>query len=1472
MASQRYLIREILGRGGMGAVYRAWDEETRREVTLKTLLDVQDRTMLDLFYKECRVLASLNHPNIVDIYDVGEMDMEGGRKPYFVMPLLHGVTLDKLIAEQSHRLSVERVVDIMAQACRGLHAAHEKGLVHRDIKPSNLFVMDDDSVKIIDFGVAHLSDSRTATTLKGTLHYMAPEQVQMQKPTALSDLFSLGVVAYQTFTRRRPFEGTTMDEVVQAILNKVPPPVSDYNPVINRAISQVVHKAMAKQPWHRFATAREFGDFLQKAQRGESIEAFDETKITPRVQRARKAVESGDIDFANEVLAGLEAEGFLHPEMMPLRRQIDQVVKARTVKQLHESARRFLEEEEYQLALQKVQELLQVDQHNTDALALKAEIESKRSSEQVSKWLKLAQQHLAQHAYGHARQAVENVLGIKPDDTSARRMLSEIDQQEQEYVRLRKRKEEAYQAAVKAWERGDVSIALSDMEKVIDLEGKAPETSSPEKVALYQQFFNRVRSENDDLKTAYETARRLFAERSLPDALSLCEEYLRKFPSHALFQALKVDIEEQQRHDLSAYIARIDREVEEEPDLDRRIAILREALGARPKEPHFERALQLTTAKRELVQSIVDRARGFEEKGQYQEASGQWEMLRTIYPIYPGLDIEIERVVKRQHARSRDEAKARWAAQIDRVLAEKDWKRARDLAASALAEYPNDAELKALDELAQQGMDRGAQAQRLMEEGRKQCETGKVEDGLKSLRQAYEMNDHSVTIRGALVDALLRQVRSLQETEPVKAEESIQEILALEPSNVAALSLRTLIQDRRKAEFVDQIVAKARQFQAAGSMDQALTTVGQGLAAYPLEGRLTQLRDSLERSRTETQRHFARRSDLDQLKKIEKQVEGAASEDEKKRLYEQTITIGRRHLGDTDFDSVLEAVRQKLKDVAPPQPAAQPPPLPKQPVAPPSPVTIVPQSPVLPQSRQAPAPQKSDVPKAAPPMREPKPLEPRVAEPKKSAAAAAAVPAAPPPVAPPPAPRLDVPPPPKPAPPVPTVKPAGLPKGVLIAAGVLVLAVLGGIFAWRASQPAVDSPPIATTEPPPAPPPAASAAASVRVHSDLSDATVTLDSVDRGAIPGGQGFDLSELLDGDHMLQVSAKEGKVELVFRTASGEIPDVSAPQPAPGLTTIAIAAAGGKARVLTSRPPLRISFDNGATFQNVEAQGVEVGGLGEGLRDVVIEVAGKRRTESLQIDSAPNLSLLVYGDKPPVPKGQVIISANEGDFEVMLDGRRVSYRQRGREFAVANLDVGKREVRVRKEGYKVEPEVIPVEVREGQASRVTVTFTSVPVKLSIRGGTPLAQVVLLRNQRVLGTTDAQGAFSTSEVSPGDHVIEFRKRGYTSKQVSVTMKTGAETVVSGGDATLAMASATIRLTKAEPKSGSVAVIVEQSRGLVPYQGPVRFNDAPARIVVPEGFYNITFSAPGYEPSTISAQLEGKLTDLAVEIKLTKK
>ncbi len=345
----RYEIKDVVGRGGMGVVYRALDADPSmrgREVALKTILESPDHAALELFEKERRVLASLNHPNIIDIFDSGEFEENGERKPFFVMPLLTGQALDQLIRKSSHRLTVERVVEIFTQACRGLHAAHEHGLVHRDLKPSNIFVLNDDSVKIIDFGVAHMVDNRTSRGQKGTLLYMSPEQLEMKPVAASSDIFSLGVVCYETLTQRRPFDRPTQSGVFEAILHYVPPPACELNPAVSTLMSRVIHKAMAKQPWHRFSSAREFAETLQKALRNEPIEIFDAARIRPRLERTKKAFDQGDYEFAGEILTELEAEGHVDPEMGQLHRRISQAVLQKRTRQLLETAHTRFEEGE----------------------------------------------------------------------------------------------------------------------------------------------------------------------------------------------------------------------------------------------------------------------------------------------------------------------------------------------------------------------------------------------------------------------------------------------------------------------------------------------------------------------------------------------------------------------------------------------------------------------------------------------------------------------------------------------------------------------------------------------------------------------------------------------------------------------------------------------------------------------------------------------------------------------------------------------------------------------------------------------------------------------------------------------------------------------------------------------------------------------------------------------------------------------
>ncbi len=909
----RYEIREVLGQGGMGVVYRAHDKLIKRDVALKTLRDVPDPSALQLFYKECDVLASMSHPNIVEIFDLGECEEAGGRKPYFVMPLLPGVTLEKLVRSSSPRLTLERSTGIISQTCRGLPAAHERGLVQRDLKPSNFFVMKDYSVKIIDFGVAHIVDTRHTMGLKGTLLYMSPEQIEMKPLSSLSDIFSLGVVCYETLTGRRAFERSTPNEIIQAILTQTPPPASELNPMVSQAVGRVIHKAMAKQAFHRFPNAREFAEALQKSLRNEPVEFFDPVRLQPRIQRATKAFEQSDLQFADEILSELEAEGHVDPAISQLRRRIELAKRNKTVLQLLESARTRFEQEEYPLALQKIREVLQLDPENAAALSLRSNIESNRAEQKIEEWFRLARQHMDNNAYGHARQALQNVLQLKPDEKRASQLLSEVDRREQEYLKVRKEKEEVYQAALEAWQKGEVSTALNKLDRVLELDRRAPESTNPDQPATFQNIYNQVRSEHDAIKNSYAEARMHLADRNFTLALEVCDRFLAKYPGHALFQSLKFDVEEQQRQDLSAYIAQIDSRVEAEPDLDRRVNILKEALDRYAGEVHFERSLRLMREKRDLVNQIVTRARLYEERGHFVEALGQWEILQTIYSRYPGLSFEMERVIKRREQQALSESKARWVEQIDQHLGTGDSARALDLLDDAQKEFPEDAELAALETLARQISQRSAEAQELLAQGRELCSQQRFQEGIDHLRRALQLDERNPAIRAVLIDTLLGEARSVLENDWRSAETLVQEALDLDPGHALAKSLRTLVLDRKRNSFVDECLSKARQAQAAGDREGALAHVEQGLSLYPVEPRLTQLQNTLKKEFVESQRQQSRRRSLAELRQLEDQFETVTDLATANALRQRTQAIARQYPDDDEFHSISGDFERRLE-------------------------------------------------------------------------------------------------------------------------------------------------------------------------------------------------------------------------------------------------------------------------------------------------------------------------------------------------------------------------------------------------------------------------------------------------------------------------------------------------------------------------------------------------------------------------------
>ena len=829
----------------MGVVYKAYDTITKRFVAIKTMWGNVDPAAIELFEREWMVLARISHPNIVDILDTGEFREGGRRNPYFVMPLLPGATLENLIKNSSQRLTVERTVEVICQACRGLQAAHDQGLVHRDLKPSNIFVMEDDTVKIIDFGVVHLADTRSATGIKGTLHYMAPEQFDLKPATALSDIFSLSVVCYEALTGRKPFARRTETEVVEAIRSYIPPPASEINSAVNQLLSRTVHKGMAKQPWHRFSNARELGDTLQKALRGNSIERFDRAKIQPRIERIKKACAEGDYQFGLEILTELESEGHIDPDMAVLRIQIEQAVRQKTIRQLLESARTRMEEDECPLALQKIQDVLNIDAANIDALNLRAQIERQRGEKQIENWMRLVREHLDNQLYSQARQGLEEILKINSSHTKARELLVEVDRTEQEAIKVREEQQRLYDAALTAYKNGEISTALNKLERVLELNRRAPKSASSDRDAQYQSLYNQIRSERDAARNAYSEGRKQLEDHNFARVLEICEQFLEKHPGDPLFQALKIEAGEAQRQEQSAAVAEVNRRVDAEPDLDKKYNIVKQALEKYSNEPHFKSLLNLIRDRRDLVNSIVGRARQYEERSQFNDAAGQWDILRNIYPLYPGLDFEIERLGRRREEQVKNERKARWVEQVDRHFEAGRYAKAREVCEEALQQFPDDPELNGLHRLADQGIRRNAEANVLLHKGQDLCAQRHYEEGLDALRKAERLDPPNTAIHAALLSALTQRARDLMSSDWRLSEPLVKEAAEIDSSDPVVRALASLIDDQKRQDAINSILLDARNLQAGGDLRSALTKVEAGLELYPNEIRLSQLHNTL---------------------------------------------------------------------------------------------------------------------------------------------------------------------------------------------------------------------------------------------------------------------------------------------------------------------------------------------------------------------------------------------------------------------------------------------------------------------------------------------------------------------------------------------------------------------------------------------------------------------------------------------------
>jgi serine/threonine protein kinase len=276
--ADRYRLERRLGVGGMSTVQLAFDTRLERNVAVKLLAEhlAEDPSFVSRFRREALAAARLVHPNVVQVFDFGSDDATG--RQFIVMEFVDGPSCAEILRERGH-LPPAEAVDILTQACRGLDYAHRNGVVHRDVKPGNLLRSRDGMIKLADFGIAKAAEQSDITkvgSVLGTAAYLSPEQARGEPAGPASDLYALGVVAYQLMAGRLPYEAASLTDLAR--LQATPPPrLDDLQPDVPPALATAVLHAMATDPEQRYADAADMEEALRDGLAGRGVPDVSET-------------------------------------------------------------------------------------------------------------------------------------------------------------------------------------------------------------------------------------------------------------------------------------------------------------------------------------------------------------------------------------------------------------------------------------------------------------------------------------------------------------------------------------------------------------------------------------------------------------------------------------------------------------------------------------------------------------------------------------------------------------------------------------------------------------------------------------------------------------------------------------------------------------------------------------------------------------------------------------------------------------------------------------------------------------------------------------------------------------------------------------------------------------------------------------------------------------------------------------------
>lgn len=499
----KYEILDVLGRGGMGVVYRAQDRRMGRMVAIKTVTEdfSNDASMLERFYHEAEKTGRLKHPNIVTVYDLGDQD----GSPYIVMEYVDGQPLDKVIREGRMMPLLDKL-RILEQVCSALGYAHQHDVIHRDVKPANVIVQTDGSAKLLDFGIAR-EEKRTGQGLTrtgaviGTVPYMAPERLKGAAIDGRSDIFATGVMLFQTLTGQLPFQGDD-GVLVTKLLSEKHPPLSMYLQEYPPALDHILDRALAKNPDDRYSTADEM-----------SAEIFS-------VINELKREHIGDM--------------------------IVQVKRLST-------------EQQFVQARDALMQVLKLDNQHTEARRMLADVQqhlSRKQREEQARQLSLrAEDLLRERNFEQAAELLEQAANLVPDD----KLLADLLEATRKKRIVQEQVDRILRNADEARTAGDFSGAKAMVEKALQLDGQDSRVQ-----AAYTALARQVEeaAQRARARKLIDDARDELKLRRYPQALEMLREAESVDPFHpdlaGLVNAATTGAQQEQRRKL---LDEVEREV-----------------------------------------------------------------------------------------------------------------------------------------------------------------------------------------------------------------------------------------------------------------------------------------------------------------------------------------------------------------------------------------------------------------------------------------------------------------------------------------------------------------------------------------------------------------------------------------------------------------------------------------------------------------------------------------------------------------------------------------------------------------------------------------------------------------------------------------------------------------------------------------------------------------------------------------------